>query len=133
MDIFNPATVAPPFGHYSHALAAGPNARWLHLSGQVGVAPDGTLANGLTAQTGQAFANIAAILKDAGFDKSHLVKVTTFLVQRGEVSADDVAAYRDVRNAFLGGVRPASTLLGVAGLASPGWLIEIEAVAAKEG
>ena len=132
MDAFNPASINPPFGHYSHGVDIGPGARWLHLSGQVGVNPAGDLLDGLAAQTEQAFANIDAILTEAGYTRADLVKVTTFLVARaGEVNTDDVAAYRDVRNQYLGPNKPTSTLLVVAGLADPKWLIEIEAIAAK--
>lgn len=55
-----------------------------------------------------------------------LVKVTTFICDRG-----DLAAVRGARDKAIGSARPASSLIVVAGLASPDWLIEIEAIAAK--
>ena len=59
-------------------------------------------------------------------DVSHLVKVSTFLV-----NADDLKDLGPVRSGFLGAMRPASTLLVVAALAKPEWLVEIEALACR--
>ena len=77
------------------------------------------------AQLEQAFANVFAVLQAAGMDKSHLVKLTILLT-----SSDQVALYRTVRDRLLEGAAVASTLLIVAGLASPDFLVELEAVAA---
>lgn len=122
----NPQTVSPPFSRYSHAVEAAPGLRWLHLSGQVGVDPAGKAASGFEAQARQAFANLEALLADAGMGWADVVKLTTFITDRA-----DLATLRRVRDAALGEAQPASTLLVVAGLASPDWLIEVEAVAAK--
>jgi enamine deaminase RidA (YjgF/YER057c/UK114 family) len=81
---------------------------------------------GLEAQARQTWANIFAVLAYAGFDKAHIVKVTTFCTQPGQV-----AVTRKVRDEMLGGLAVASTYLEVAGLASPAFLIEIEAEAVK--
>ena len=77
------------------------------------------------AQLEQAFANVFAVLQAAGMDKRHLVKLTMLLTSR-----DQVALYRTVRDRLLDGAVVASTLLIVAGLASPDFLVELEAVAA---
>jgi enamine deaminase RidA (YjgF/YER057c/UK114 family) len=124
--IHNPATVAKPASAYSHGIEVAPNARWLQISGQVGVTPDGRTAVGIEAQAEACWTNIKAILADAGMTIDDVTKVTTFLVNR-----DDVPAVRVVRDRHLGAARPASTLVVVQGLASPAWLIEVEAVAAK--
>jgi 2-iminobutanoate/2-iminopropanoate deaminase len=122
----NPATVAAPASRYSHGIETRPNARWLHISGQVGVLPDGKVAKGIAAQAEACWANIANILKAAGMSMDDLVKVTTFICNQA-----DVPAVRAARDKFIGDARPASTLVVVAGLASADWLIEIEAVAAR--
>jgi enamine deaminase RidA (YjgF/YER057c/UK114 family) len=57
----------------------------------------------------------------------NLVKVTTFLINRA-----DLATARAIRERMLQGAEPASTLLFVAGLAGPDWLVEIEAIAAAD-
>jgi 2-iminobutanoate/2-iminopropanoate deaminase len=121
----NPGTVAPPLARYSHAIEVPAGARWLHLSGQVGVRPDGTLAEGAEAQVEQTWANILALLQAAGMTVHDLVKVTVFLTDPAHIPLQ-----REVRQRVLGGVTPASTLLVVAGLARPDLLVEIEAIAA---
>lgn len=122
----NPPTVAQPASSYSQAVEVPANARWLHISGQIGVAPDGTPREGVEAQADQCWANIRNILTAAGMDVADIVKITTFITNQGHVGVT-----RTAREKALGGHRPASSLVVVAALASPAWLIEIEAVAAK--
>jgi enamine deaminase RidA (YjgF/YER057c/UK114 family) len=47
------------------------------------------------------------------------------------IGAEGIAAFREVRNRMVGDLKPASTLVVVAALASPAWKVEIECVAAK--
>jgi enamine deaminase RidA (YjgF/YER057c/UK114 family) len=121
----NPRTVAAPFSRYSHGVEAPAAARWLHISGQVGVAPDGTVRHGAEAQIEQAWRNVLAILETAGMRPRDLVNVTTFLTDRAHLQTS-----REIRDRMLQGAEPASTLLIVSGLASAEWLVEIEAIAA---
>lgn len=123
---FNPPTVHAPGSNYSHGVEAGANMRWLSISGQIGVAPDGTIPPEFEKQAEIVWDNLLAVLADAGMGVQDLVKVTTFLTRK-----DDIPASRAVRERKLGGVATASTLLVVAGLASPAFLIEVEATAAK--
>jgi 2-iminobutanoate/2-iminopropanoate deaminase len=124
----NPGGIAPPVptGFYSHATEVAPNARWLYISGQSGVRPDGSTPADFAGQAEQTFANLRTVLADAGMGVEDLVKVVLYLVR-----AEDLPELRRVRNAFLGDARPAQTLVRIAGLAVPGWLLEVEAVAAK--
>ena len=121
----NPAAVAPPFSAYSHAVEVPPDARWLHLSGQVGVRPDGSIPAEPGAQMEQAWHNVLAVINAAGMGPEDLVKVTAYLTR-----PEDTGLYREVRDTLLDGAQPASTLVIVAGLAHPDWLVEIEAIAA---
>jgi len=121
-----PQTVAPPFSRYSHGVEAPAGARWLYVSGQVGVGPDGKLVDGAEAQIEQAWRNVLSVLEAAGMGPRDLVKVTTFLIERAHLPIA-----RAVRDRMLGDAEPASTLLFVSGLASPDWLVEIEAIAAR--
>ena len=123
----NPTTVAPPFSAYSHAVEVGSGARWLHVSGQVGVQPDGSVPAEPGAQMEQAWRNVLAVLNAAGMGPEDMVKVTAYLTR-----PEDTGLYREVRETLLDGAQPASTLIIVAGLAHPDWLVEIEAVAAAE-
>ena len=121
----NPTGVAPPFSPYSHAVEVAPGARWLHVSGQVGVQPDGSVLSEPSAQIEQSWRNVLAVVNAAGMGPQDLVKVTAYLTR-----PEDVGLYREVRDTLLDGAQPASTLIIVAGLAHPDWLVEIEAVAA---
>jgi enamine deaminase RidA (YjgF/YER057c/UK114 family) len=121
----NPSTISPAFSSYSLAVEAPAQARWLHISGQVGVAPDGSFAEGPEAQMEAAFQNILAILGAAGMGLHDLVKITVFLTR-----SEDIGLYRAVRDRMLAGAEPASTLLVISALADPAWLVEIEAIAA---
>lgn len=123
----NPDTIAPPVGRYTHAVETAPGARILHISGQVGVTPDGRIAQGFAAQCAQIWKNIEGILKAAGMEIGDLIRVTTYLV-----NAADIAESRAQRAAAIGDHRPASTLLVISGLASPEYVVEIEAWAAKD-
>ena len=100
----------------------------MHIAGQVGVAPDGTLAASPEGQIEQAWKNVIALIEAAGMTLQDVVKITTFLT-----GAQHLPALRQVRDRMLGGAEPASTLLIVAGLAQPQWIVEIEAIAAKAG
>jgi enamine deaminase RidA (YjgF/YER057c/UK114 family) len=122
----NPSGMAVPASRYSHGAEAGPGARWLHVSGQVGANPDGSLAKGIEAQTERAFRNIETILKAAGMGFDDVVKINSFLLTR-----EHVPVLRTVRDRLFTKTAPASTLIMVAGLAHPDWLVEIEAIAAK--
>jgi enamine deaminase RidA (YjgF/YER057c/UK114 family) len=120
-----PKTVAPPFSRYSHGVEVPDNARWLHVSGQVGVSPEGKVLDGAEAQIEQAWRNVLSVLEAAGMAPRDLVKVTTYLIDRA-----DLPKARAVRDRMLQGAEPASTLIFVSGLASPEWQVEIEAIAA---
>ncbi len=124
--LWNPPSVAPPFGKYSQCAEVEAGARLLYVAGQVGVRPDGTLAQGIDAQAEQALANIVAILAANDMGPEHIVKLTTCPIR-----ADFVTPYREARARVLGEHEPPNTLLVVHSLANPEWLIEIEAVAAR--
>lgn len=124
--LLNPGTVAAPVGPYSQGAVVEDPGRWLHIAGQVGIDRDGKLQEGFEAQARQAWTNLVAVLAAAGMDVSHLVKVTTYLVDGA-----DMARLGPVRGAFLGDARPASTLVVARALARPEWLFEVEAIAFK--
>ena len=124
MKTLNPSTVHKP-ATYSHAVETTGNVRWLHCAGQVGVAPDGTVRDGFTAQAEQAWSNVMAVLAAGGMTRDNIVQVRHLLVR-----PSDVAAYRAVANRFLGEHRPASTMMVLQALARPELLVEVEVVAA---
>jgi enamine deaminase RidA (YjgF/YER057c/UK114 family) len=124
VTLSNPPGVHAP-GAYSHAALVEGAGKRLVMSGQVGLAPDGSLAADGAAQIDQALANIDTILAAHGMSPANLVKVTVFLTD-----AALIGAWRKARGGWLGGHAPASTLLIVAGLADPRFLVEVEAEAA---
>ena len=122
-----PTSIAAPASRYSHGAEAGPNARWLHISGQVGTNADGTIADGLEAQIHRVWQNTLAVLEEADMTVTDIVKVNTLLMDRAHLTM-----MRNIRDSYLGDHPAASTLFVVAGLAHPDWLIEMETIAAKE-
>lgn len=127
MQRINPDTVAKPASNYSHGIVHSAGAERLVISGQVGLAPDGTMAEGVEAQAEQAWRNILNILAAAGFARENLVRATTYVTVPGQVGV-----CRGVRDRMLEGHSCANTYLEISGLAAPGWLVEIEAEAIKE-
>ena len=121
----DPASIGAPAPSYSHGIEVPPNARLLYIAGQIGMI-QGRTGKSIEEQTEMAWRNLTAVLQAAGMGITDLVKITTFLTR-----AENIAAYRTVRDRFQAGHRPASTLLVVSALANPDWLVEVEAVAAK--
>ena len=128
VTLSNPAGLHSTGGRYSHAALIEGAGRRLVCSGQVGLAPDGTVQAGGEAQIAQALANLGAILAAHGMSPAHIVKMGVFLTDRALIPA-----WRARREAFLGSHAPASTLLIVAGLADPRFLFEVEAEALAPG
>jgi enamine deaminase RidA (YjgF/YER057c/UK114 family) len=123
----NPATVHAPAGKYSHGVEAPAGARLLYVSGQVGAKPDGATAQGDAAQCEQAWANVKNVLAAGGMGVDDIIKLNAYITR-----ADLIPVYRAARDKSVGSAAPpASTLVVVAALANPAWVVEIECVAAK--
>jgi len=112
---------------YSQGMIARGDTRTLYIAGQIGADANGQVASDFETQVRQAWANLVGVLSTADMKVNDLIKVTAFLTDVG-----DYAAYAALRGEFLGGHKPASTLLVVAALAKPEWKFEIEAVAVAE-
>jgi enamine deaminase RidA (YjgF/YER057c/UK114 family) len=123
-NIPSPSPYAPVLG-FSAAVKAG---NMVFVAGTVGRRPDGTFSESRYEQTKQALANIEGVLRQAGAGLRDVVKTRIYLLDVENI--DDVAQAH--REAFAD-VRPASTLLKVAGLAAENMLIEIEVDACIEG
>ena len=124
MKAINPAAVAAPGGPYHHGLLLAVPGRWLFVSGQVPLAADGGIPEGIADQTEMVWNQIEAILADGGMELSHLVKITSFLTR-----SQDIGEYSGIRKRRLGEARPTSTLLVVSALANPKFLVEVEGIA----
>jgi enamine deaminase RidA (YjgF/YER057c/UK114 family) len=128
-EIFSPATLPPPTG-YSHVAKVN-KGTLVYIAGQVSSDASGKLVGegNFEAQVEHVFKNVKLALEAAGATMADIVKLNTYLV--AEVSHDDLPKMRAVRDRYLNKDKPpASTLVVVSRLARPGWLIEVEAVAA---
>lgn len=108
---------------YSEASRAGDT---LYICGQVALDARGRLVGegDIEAQARQVYANLTAILAEAGGTLRHLAKTTTLITDPAFL-----APYRAVRDAVLPDPRPPNTLAVVSALADPRYLIEVEAIA----
>ena len=116
-------TAPAPFqgAPYSQAIRAG---GLVFVSGQLGLRPDhGEVTGSIEEQTEQVFANLAAILAEAGSELERLVKTTVFLADLA-----DFGAMNEVYARHVGDSPPARSTVEVAALPS-GAKVEIEAIA----
>lgn len=123
-----PAAIAPPAANYAHAVLTEHADHWLHTSGVVPIAPDGSVPAAIHEQAEVVWANLLAILRDAGMAPTDVVSVTTYVVVEHMGS---LAAVMQARDRALEGHRAASTLVTVPALARPEWKMEIALVAAR--
>lgn len=114
-----PAAVGP----YSQAVRA---ENFLITSDQLGLDPKtGILPEGVEAQTKQSLENIGAILAEAGFSLTDVVKTTVFIR-----NMDDFGRVNGIYAAFFGEHKPARSCVEVSALPKNG-LVEIEVIASK--
>jgi enamine deaminase RidA (YjgF/YER057c/UK114 family) len=128
-EIFSPATLPPPTG-YSHVAKVN-KGTLVYIAGQVSSDASGKMVGegNFEAQVEQVFKNVRLALEAGGATMADIVKMNTYLV--AEVGQDDLPKMRAIRDRYLNREKPpASTLVVVSRLARPGWLIEIEVVAA---
>ncbi|WP_139492599.1 RidA family protein [Brevibacillus dissolubilis] len=115
-----PAAIGP----YSQATQVGP---FLYTSGQIALRPDGTLVEGdVVEQTHQVFANLKAILEQAGGTLSNVVKATVFIKDM-----NDFGKINEVYASYFGDHRPARSTVEVARLPKD-VQVEIEVIAYLE-
>jgi 2-iminobutanoate/2-iminopropanoate deaminase len=118
--------VAKQIGSYSDAIEAAPNLRWLMTSGTPGFTDASKVPTDIAGQSELAWENVLRVLSKADMTVDDIVKVTQYLTR-----AEDIKAYSQVRNRFLGTARPASMLLVIPQLVWPNLLVEVEIIAAK--
>ena len=125
----NPETLGQPPG-YSHVVEVR-SERLVFISGQTATDAAGNVVGrgDFAVQAEHVFRNLSAALEAVGCTAAHLVKLTVYLRDMG-----NLGAYREARNRFFATVTPAAapavTLIEVSRLYGPEFLIEIEAVAA---
>lgn len=107
-------------GPYSQAIRAN---GLVFVAGQLPLGLDGTIAEGVEAQTRQSLANVCAVLEAAGASAADVVKTTVFLK-----NMNDFAAMNAVYAETFGQALPARSTIEVARLPRD-VLVEIECIA----
>jgi 2-iminobutanoate/2-iminopropanoate deaminase len=126
----SPPSIARPAANYAHAMLSESASRWLHTSGVVPVAPDGSVPTAIGEQATVVWTNIMAMLGEADLRAEDVVSVTTYVVHSATL-ADDLPAVMSARDEALAGHRAASTLVTVPALVRPEWKMEIAIVACR--
>ncbi len=119
---FNPEGMSQPIG-YSQVVTVQGNGKTIYLGGKAGIYADDTFPKTLEEQSKLTFKNIRTALEAAGATPSDVVEIQIFVVDLANV--DPTPLYQDVRNFFPIGHKPVSMVIGVAALAYPGLLVEI--------
>lgn len=130
VQTLNPDTLPKPRGYAQVSIAEG--SRTVFIAGQVARTSDGTPvgAEDLAAQSEQAYANVHAAITAAGGTFEDIARLTVYVVdwEPAKMEQFGKGVSRAAKRLGLHVVRPI-TLIGVAALAEPDLLIEIEAVA----
>jgi enamine deaminase RidA (YjgF/YER057c/UK114 family) len=117
-----------PLG-YSHTVTIPAGTELVLVAGQYGSNMDGGVVSAdFTEQVRQAFRNIGVALAAHGLDLSHVVQFRTYVVNH---DADKLGSITAAVQENWGTNPPTQTLIGVASLALPDMLFEVDAVAAR--
>jgi len=111
---------------YARAIRVGPH---IAVSGTLGVGPDGRPPEGAYAQSIAALERIRGALEALGSSMADVVRTRMFVV---DVEANQLDVGR-AHAEYFADVRPASTMVGIAGLVGPEYLVEIEVEALTDG
>lgn len=119
----NPDTLSPTRGRYTQVIKSG---NMIFVAGQVSSDAAGKVVgeNDVKAQARQVYKNLEAALKSVGGSFSDVVKTTTYLTKQ-----ENFQVWSPIRAEIWPTNPPTSTLLIVSGLATPAYLIEVEAIA----
>jgi len=125
MRQLSPASIRPPLARYSHGIAIPAGHRLVIVAGQLGIDRDDRVPADSEAQAEICFGNIAAILAEDGMTMANVVRLSVYVTGR-----EHMDGYRRARDRQFPGTPPTTTLIVVAGLVRPEFLVEIEAIAA---
>jgi len=126
-ELLNPAGLSKPTG-YTHVVMVSPG-NLVYISGQVSLNAHGEVVGegDLRAQATQVYVNLKTALAAVGASFNEVVKMNTYVVN---LQPEHAAILREVRQVQIPQAPPpASTLVGVTGLARREFLIEVEVVA----
>lgn len=129
-DFLNPKGLhdPTPFG-YSHTARLPAGTELVLVSGQYGSTADGSVVSSVFAdQVQRAFHNLGVALAAHGLGTKHIVQLRTYVV---DPDFEKLGIIGQTVHASCGNEPPTQTLIGVARLAMPDILFEVEAVAAR--
>jgi enamine deaminase RidA (YjgF/YER057c/UK114 family) len=129
LECINPEDLPTPLT-YSHVIVA-TGSRLVFVAGQEPEDEQGTLAGpgDLAAQAHQVFANLGRALAAGGARPDQVTKITIFVVN---YRREHLPVIEAGRVALFGDHKPTDTLVGVAALSRPDYLIEVDAIAVVE-
>jgi 2-iminobutanoate/2-iminopropanoate deaminase len=118
--------IREPSGHFSQAIAIEAKGRLVFLSGMTARRPDGTIAGigDIEAQTRQVCENLKSAIEAAGGTLDDICRVDVYV--RNMEHFDKI---HKVRREYFRQPAPASTMVEIAKMTSPEYLIEINAIA----
>jgi enamine deaminase RidA (YjgF/YER057c/UK114 family) len=124
--ILQPKTLHKPFSAYSHGIAVDGAKRVIFCAGQVAGDAEGNIVGegDFDTQGEQVMSNLRDVLAEAGAAFADVVKLTTYIVRK-----EDTQKARDLVGRHFSEHPPANTLCVLQGLATPAYLVEIEAIA----
>jgi enamine deaminase RidA (YjgF/YER057c/UK114 family) len=126
LELINPPDLPLPSTYTQVVVATG--SRLVFIAGQEPEDTEGHLVGpgDLAAQARQVFANLGRALTAAGATPADVARITIYVV--GYDRDEHLPLIEEARVSLFGGHKPADTLIGVHRL-SPGYLIEVEAIA----
>ncbi len=126
-QLIQPEFAPGPLGDYSQAWAV-TGAKLIFVSGQVSVDMSGKVigAGDIVLQTTTVLENLKKVLEGAEAGLQNVIKLNTYVTNIAEYREKT----REIRRKYFPRDFPASTLVEVKSLAHPGFMVEIEAVAA---
>jgi enamine deaminase RidA (YjgF/YER057c/UK114 family) len=129
IEYINPGNMHKPRG-YSHGVSVQGKYKTIYVGGQNAIDEKGKIVgNDLGEQTKQVLENIGKVLEAAGAKFENVVKLNIHILQ-GQDPRQGFQAFQEKWGANIN--FPAITVIFVAGLGNPAWLVEVDAVAVIE-
>jgi enamine deaminase RidA (YjgF/YER057c/UK114 family) len=128
VTLVNPASLGQPRG-FAHGVLTPAGGRMLFVAGQIGATADGRVASAeFVDQFDLALANVLTVVRAAGGDADHIVRLTVY-VTRMDAYRSSRKALGDIWRRHMGAHYPAMALVQVAALVDEQAVVEIEATA----
>ena len=130
MECINPEGLPKP-DTFSHVVVSR-GSRMVFVAGQVSEDAEGNVVGegDMVAQSRQAFANLGLALAAAGARSDQVTKLTIFVANYRREHLDMI---EQGRRLLFGEHKPADTLVGVAALTRPEYMLEVDAIAVIDG